>query len=200
MFIFYNLPLDQYGNNKIIQRKKIVIEESLFARIAKDDWTGLEELYTLTDKAVYAFALSILKNPDDAQDVMQETYLKIRSAAHLYQPMGKPLAWIFTIVRNLCFMKIRSEKRISEKEEQDNSIHFSYMEEKEDRILIQSMLTILSEEERQILVLHAVSGMKHNEIANLMKLKLSTVLSKYNRSLKKLKKYLKEGGIFVEKN
>lgn len=48
----------------------------------------------------------------------------------------------------------------------------------------------LADEERQILMLHAVTGMKHREIAELLQLSLSTVLSKYHRALKKLRKCL----------
>lgn len=48
----------------------------------------------------------------------------------------------------------------------------------------------LSDEERQIVMLHAVSGFKHREIAAILELSLPAVLSKYNRALKKLRKYL----------
>ena len=51
-------------------------------------------------------------------------------------------------------------------------------------------MTVLSEEERQIVLLHAVSGMKHRELSELLELPLSTVLSKYARALAKLKKAL----------
>jgi RNA polymerase sigma-70 factor (ECF subfamily) len=54
------------------------------------------------------------------------------------------------------------------------------------------MLELLSEEDRQIIVLHAVSGMKHREIAQIMHLPVSTVLSKYRRSLQKLRTALEE--------
>ena len=50
----------------------------------------------------------------------------------------------------------------------------------------------LSEEERQIVVLHAVSGLKHREIADILEKPLSTVLNKYRRALKKLQALLGE--------
>ena len=56
-------------------------------------------------------------------------------------------------------------------------------------------LTVLSDTERQIVVLHAVSGFKHREIAAMLNLPLPTVLSKYNRAIKKLRSQLeKEDG------
>ena len=190
MLLFCNLPEQKK------KRKSLKIEENLFFRIAQNDMSALEELYHLTDKTVYAFAMSILKNTQDAQDVMQETYLKIKAGAHLYQPKGKPLAWILTIVKNLSLMKIRSYKKFCEDSDNElkNLADTSNFIDTEDKIIMQSLLNTLTEEERQIIILHIVSGMKHIEIAKFLNLNLSTELSKYNRSLKKLKKILMEGG------
>ena len=55
---------------------------------------------------------------------------------------------------------------------------------------MQQALAALGEEERRIILLHAVTGLKHREIAALLELPLSTVLSKYNRALKKMRAYL----------
>ena len=53
-------------------------------------------------------------------------------------------------------------------------------------------MKVLGDQERQILILHAVTGLKHREIAEMLGMPLATVLSKYARSLKKLKKALEE--------
>ena len=178
------------------KRRLPSINEDIFSRIANDDKAAFEEFYRATEQTVYAYILSILKNPQDSQDVMQDTYLKIRSAAHLYQPQGKPMAWVFTIARNLCLMKIRSNSRINQSaiEDLENSLDYSttHKGQVEDRMVLNCALSILSEEERTIVILHAVSGLKHHEIAKNLDLPLSTVLSKYNRALKKLKKTLLE--------
>lgn len=176
--------------------KKIEIDESLFLKIAEDDKSAFESLYRQTDKAVYGFILSILKNPHDAEDVMQDTYLRIRVAAHLYNAQGKPLAWIFTIARNLSFMKLRSEKRnsYSNYEDLENKVQFASVMDSEDRIVLEAAFGILDAEERQIVVLHGITGLKHREIGEILHLPLSTVLSKYKRSLNKLRKYLEGEG------
>ncbi|HBL68384.1 MAG TPA: RNA polymerase sigma factor, partial [Firmicutes bacterium] len=130
-----------------------------------------------------------------AQDIMQETYLKIRSAAHLYQPQGKPLAWIFTIARNLALMELRSNERYvnTEFSLMENDINFSYVSDHDDQIVLQMALNVLNKQEREVILLYAVSGLKHREIASSLSVPLSTVLSQYHRGLKKLKKYLVEG-------
>lgn len=176
------------------EKQKLNIDEAIFTRIANDDMAAFEELYRLTERTVYAFVLSTLKNHDDTLDVVQDTYLKIRAAAHLYQPMGKPMAWVFTIARNLSISKIRSKKKNDNLEMTDleNDLNFSYVSDQEDRLVIQTALKILNSEETEIILLHAISGFTHREIAQNLDMKLSTVLSKYHRGLKKLKKYLIE--------
>ena len=59
-------------------------------------------------------------------------------------------------------------------------------------MVLEAALNILSDEERQIITLHSISGLKQREIADLLNLKLTTVLSKYHRGLKKLKDAIRE--------
>ena len=73
------------------------------------------------------------------------------------------------------------------------------MTDPDDRIVLEGVLSLLSQEEREIIMLYAVSGMKHKEIAESLGLKLSTTLSKYHRALKKLKNYL-EGEVGIDMN
>lgn len=178
------------------QQNTVTIEETLFEKIGAGDKNAFCVLYCQTKSAVYAYALSILHNQADAEDAMQETYLKVRGAAHLYQPQGKPLAWILTITRNICLMKYRQQKRqfFCPEEELKEAIDFGQITDREDRIVLETAFEVLSKEECQIIVLHAVSGMKHREIAELLDISVSTVLSKYNRGLKKLRGQL-EGRI-----
>lgn len=61
-----------------------------------------------------------------------------------------------------------------------------------DAMVLRSALEILKEDERQIVLLHASAGLKHREIAADLQMPLATVLSKYNRAIKKLKQYLRE--------
>ncbi len=86
-------------------------DEKLLLRVAQGDKEAFQRLYQNTDKTIYGFILSILRNPQDAEEIMQETYLKIWTSAAGYKSQGKPLAWMFTIARNLCYMKFRDQKR-----------------------------------------------------------------------------------------
>lgn len=170
-------------------------DESLLFRLAEGDQTAMTELYTATSSAVYGFALSIVKNTADAEDIMQETYIRIYRAAPTYQRLGKPMAWILTIVRNLSLMKLRERKTDTLPDDFELSSGETLHLVSENRLVLRTALRHLSDEERQIVTLYAISGMKHREISELLGLTLSTTLSKYHRALKKLQILLKEGDV-----
>lgn len=176
------------------EEDKSVLIERCLRRIARGHKDAIGDIYELTKAAVYGYILSILKNTEDAEDILQETYIKICLNADAYHSQGKPMAWIFTIARNLALMKIRQKKRITDIPEYeweqiaDGNSEF----QSEDKIVLQAALTKISEEESQIVMLHAVAGMKHREIAQYMEMPLATVLSKYSRAIKKLQKILED--------
>lgn len=151
---------------------------------------SLAALYHETKSAVYGFALSILKNAHDAEDVLQETYLKVYAAAGEYRS-GRPLAWILTIARNLSLMKLREHKKSAQlQDSQWEALEAPQRGSPEDRLVLERVLGQLSAEESQIVLLHTAAGFKHREIAALLELPIATVLSKYHRALKKLKAQL----------
>lgn len=176
--------------------RKLKIDEELIVRIGNDDKSALGELYARTERALYSYVLAIVKNPYDTQDIVQDTYLKIRASAHLYQKRGKPMAWIFTIARNLAMDYFRENARFSEGEipEMEDSLKYSYVTEPTDRLVLEAAMDILNERERSVLLLHLVGGVKHREIAANIGIPLSTTLSCYHRALKKLKAYLEGKG------
>jgi len=164
--------------------------ERCLAGICKQDLKALEEFYYRTSTSVYGFALSVLKNAQDAEDVMHDLYILAWSAAGKYRADGKPMAWILTITRNLCLQKLREYRKVSDIPQEGWEAYISGNENMspDDKLILSECLGSLSDEERQVVVLHAVSGFKHREIAKLLEMPLSTVLSKYNRAMKKLRK------------
>lgn len=108
-------------------------------------------------------------------------------------PTLKPLPLLCLRTSQLAhYTKVRKDKRriLVEPQEVSDDVKFSYVTDLDDRIVLEGVLALLSEEEREIVLLYAVSGMKHKEIAESLGLKLSTTLSKYHRALKKLRDYL----------
>lgn len=163
--------------------------------LKKQDQSALTEIYQMTSRLIYGFILSMLKNRHDAEDVLHDFYVTLFHSVQNYHSFGRPLAWMMAIARNLCLLKMREQTRtmaipyddyeISKEWENNLSI--------EDKLTIRDFMKQLNEEEQQIVWLHAVSGFKHREIAQMMDLTLGNVLSKYHRAIQKLKKSFAKG-------
>ena len=163
--------------------------EKLISRMSNGDKNAIGELYELVKTDVYAYALSKLKSRDDAEDVLHDTFVRLYRYSGKYEARGKPMAWIFTITMNLAKRQAELRRRhisydetIGDEQEAPESLETQTAMSD----FVRCILQILDDEEREIVVLHAVSGMKHREIAALLDKPLATVLSKYSRAIKKL--------------
>ena len=193
-----NKPETQDARQRSVSVQKQL--EPYISAIAGGDKTALATLYGETKTAVYGFALSILRNGYDAEDVLQEVYVRIWEAAPEYRPMGKPMAWILTITRNLATGVLRERMKTAEMPEEDFLLSpQNLIANTEERMVLEDAMSLISQSERQIILLHAVSGLKHIEIAKLLELPLATVLSKYSRARKKLQKIIEGGELLEEK-
>lgn len=167
--------------------------ENFIKKVGEDDMNALEQLYIKTERTIYSYVLSILKNPETTVDMVQDTYIKVMSSAHLYRPEGKPLAWLFTIAKNLCYSHLRGKGKTADMVDGfEDDINYSYIEDPTDRLAVEAAMTVLNEKERRVVLLHSVSGYKQREVAELLEIPLATATSIYNRSLKKMQRYLKE--------
>ena len=178
-------------NHTACEAMRVDMDDLLF-RIAAGEQAALAQLYEHTQASVFGFALSILKNTHDAEDVLHDCYVAVWQGAAGYRSRGKPLAWILTITRNLCLQQLRTRSRVSDLAPEDWEPYLADKEgvTLEDRSILRSCMEQLRDEERQIVTLHALSGFKHREIAAILQLPLPTVLSKYHRAVKRLKQHL----------
>ena len=167
--------------------------DDLITRMAQGDKEALASLYQTTKAAVYGFALSVLKDVDHAEDITQDTFIQLYHSAGSYRSQGKPMAWIITITRNLALSRLREQSHTLPLEEAHLArLSHNPMVDQDDLLTLDSLLSLLDDQERQIVTLHALTGLKHREIAHLLSLPLPTVLSKYHRSIKKLNAAWKE--------
>lgn len=166
--------------------------DAMLFGISHGDKSSFEQFYLCTRSSVYSFALSILKNSYDAEDVLHNCYVAVWNNAASYHSRSKPIAWLMAITKNLCLQQLRDLQKRSDTPEEDwlRELRDERGLSLEDRTILSSCLEQLSAQEQQIVTLHAVAGFKHREIAELLELPLSTVLSKYNRAIKRLKKHL----------
>ena len=162
--------------------------DELLLSVKSKNQNACSELYKLTSPAVYAYAMSFLKNTYDAEDVMHDCYVNIFSAADKYVSQGQPMAWILTIVKNLSLQKLNSAVKandLSVVEKQLISPDSNL--DTESKMLISMCFVVLDSFDQRIVILYAVAGFKHREISSALNIPLNSELSRYSRALKKLK-------------
>ncbi len=158
--------------------------DALMQKVACGDEKAFEILYQKTARGVFAFAYSYLRQFADAEDATQEAFIIVKQKAYSYRAGTDVRAWLFQIVKNLCLDELRKRKLRAEKEGEILQEPYA-----EPRLPYLDELTKnLSEKEREIVLLHAVWGYKHREIAQMKDLPLGTVTWIYKRALEKLKK------------
>lgn len=170
-------------------KRKVYIDERLFERIRQGEQDAFRELYEISYRPLYAFLLSHTMDSEDAQDLLQDTYIQIYKNCHMYKEQGNPMAWMMKIAKNLFLMKCRKDKEAGiNYDDLENELGFEDMSSADNRMVLEKMFELLSVDDRNLIILHDVSGMKHREIAKLMDLPLGTVIARYNRGIRKLRK------------
>src|ERR1700761_4595377 len=86
----------------------------LMAAVAKGDQAAFERLYAATRAKLYGVVLRILRRHDLADEVMQETYLKIWNSAGQFDPaLSSPITWMVAIARNRAIDQVRKKTEVS---------------------------------------------------------------------------------------
>ena len=171
---------------------------------------GDEEAFkTLIDRYVnpiYIFARRMCGTGGDAEDVSQETFVKVWKTLPRYKMTGTFKAWIFAIARNTAIDRLR-KKRIPvfseyETAEGKNSLvdtlgdpdtlPATLIAKAEQKGILDAGLSTLPFEDREILTLHYAEELTFEAIGKLLKKPLNTVKSRHRRALAKLKDYLEE--------
>ncbi len=181
--------------------KETVDFSKLVDRALQNDKSAFDELYLLTVKTAYATAELFLKNDDDIQDVLQNTYLKaFQKLSDLNDP-NKFEIWIKAIVENECKNYIIKEKRvyapikavIEEKTEEsidewDASIPQEYIEKEDLRKNVTDMLHSLSPEICACMVLFYYEERSLIEISEILDIPVNTVKTRLHYGRKKFEK------------
>ncbi len=177
---------------------------ALFARVARGDADAFERLLTLTEKQVYNTSLAILKNREDAEDVVQETYLKLWRCASSYRG-GSPRAFLFGIVRNLSIDKLRARKRSPSQCGDEDALYSvpdndpspeEYVIRKLEIETVRLSLLELPDEYREIIVLRDIDGLTYDEISQMLSLPLGSVKSRLSRARDRLREIIAKKNIF----
>ena len=177
----------------------------LIRRMASDDRAALGELYERYRGQVYGLALAVLKNRSDAEDVMQSAFVRVWDKAGAYREGDDAGAWIMTVTRNLALDRLRGRKAMTDIADMAETLPggddlspaldrllLDHLLTALDRLLLDHLLTALDCTERQIVMLHAVGGYTHREIARIVGKPCATVRWKYGSAVKKLQVFLEK--------
>ncbi|MBO4413539.1 MAG: RNA polymerase sigma factor [Clostridia bacterium] len=155
-------------------------------KIAAGDMSGLELIYEKMGRQIYTFALGILGSEAEAEDVMQETFLRIMDHAGTWRG-GQARAWIMAITRNLALERLRG-RRAFEGSVRDDGYFPPDRIEKDD---IERALDSVSRDDRQIVLLRAVHRFKYSEISKITGYSEEAARKRYVRAIEKMRKTLK---------
>ena len=129
---------------------------------------------------IYRFALSILRSPQQAEDVLQETFVKLLCGKFSSPTPGREKAWLFKVARNLCYDILR--RRIRELELTPEIA----APEGENWEFIE-LIAPLSQDERAIVSLKFIGGFTHKEIAKITGTTVHASKKRYERAIQKLR-------------
>ena len=150
---------------------------------------------------IFTLALRMIKNREEAEEVSQDTFIKIYNSLNKFKGDSKFSTWIYKIAYNTCLDRLKKNKKeentILIDEFSDNLVKtldnaFSALEEKERKQTIQNCLNLLSREENFLLTLYYFDDQNLDEIAKIMDINSNNVKVKLFRSRKKLAVILKK--------
>lgn len=171
--------------NTVSQRK--ICEKALIA-LAKGDKKALSDIYDSMARSIFSLAYTLLGNYHDAEDVLQSTMIDVAGSAHTYSG-GNACAWILSAARHNALDLLRKRKSDISldgdevRELADGEENFSPVETLD-------MLSVLDEDEKQIIFLRLQEKAPYAEIAEIMNTSVFAAQKKYQRALAKLKKYI----------
>ncbi|MBT8320869.1 MAG: sigma-70 family RNA polymerase sigma factor [Eudoraea sp.] len=152
------------------------------------DKGALYELYTKYSAALYGVILRMCREENLAQEILQDTFLKIWKQIHTYDPQkGRFYTWAYRIARNTTLNALRKTKDLIQKE--DLSVYSNMEEEEEDRDYsqINGMLRTLEPHHQKAIDLVYFKGMTHREAHEEMDVPLGTFKSYVQQALRQLR-------------
>jgi len=212
----YGVPEKNVAERRSLARqlrsqKRDIIDRDLFEQVAieRSD-VAFSELYDRFASRIYSLLLHMLRSEEDALDILQEIFILIWEKAPIYYHVTvNPTAWILQLARNRAIDELRGRKRrgadhfesfeeheLSERPELalmlgDFRTPETDLTSKEMRQEVRRALQALSPLERRLIDLTYFSGLKHDEVAEILKMPRGTVSFSLRRAIMKLRAMLK---------
>ena len=184
------------------------IELDILQRARKGDSAAFEEIVRAHEKTVYNLALRTLGNREDAEDAVQETFLKAYMALSGFRGESRLSVWLYRIASNVCTDVLRrrretvslsAEDENGERELEIEDFRFDPAAVTERRDLcgaVRAAMDALPDASRRVLLLREIAGLSYDEIARALEIDVGTVKTRIFRGRKKLCVLLAQNGNF----
>ncbi|MDD6468670.1 MAG: sigma-70 family RNA polymerase sigma factor [Bacilli bacterium] len=159
----------------------------VFLELKRGDQTHFNWFYENSKKQLFYNILSYTKNYELSEDLLQETYVKFLTNIKNIDDKVNVLGYLMVMSKNITLDYFKKNNRIETLNEEDISFEDNKIHE---TMLVSKIKEILNDIEFKILILHILGELTFNEIKDIVKKPLGTVLWIYNKSLKKVRKEL----------
>jgi RNA polymerase sigma-70 factor (ECF subfamily) len=189
--------------NRYREKQRILSDEELIAQFQNGDLYAFDIIVQRYKDQLLNFAYRFLGNYEEAEDVVQETFLRLYRNRHAYRQIAKFSTWLYTITSNLSKTELRKRKRrklvsISDLgyDEKEYELEDSHADTERDvdsvlkEEIIQKAIEELPPRFRQVVILRDIKGLSYEEVGKILKIPLGTVKSRVNRARLKLQSKL----------
>lgn len=148
---------------------------------------SLKIIYEHYGHAIYSYALSIIKCENLAKDICQDVFIKIWNNSSKYKSNNNHKSWMMTITKNTSIDYLRKYKREDMVEGFNIIDNQDMIEDINQKIQIKEALDLLNDEEREVVILHAISDLTFKNIGEILNKPIGTVVWRYREAIKKLR-------------
>lgn len=167
-------------------------ESALLMRLKRRDEQALKLLYEGLGRNVYSLALELLRNSQEAEEVVQDTFLKLYKNADRYREQAAPRAYVYTVARNLALSRLRKRNARPQVMAGADINHSHYapaapVHDVPNKLLVERLLHELKEDEQYLVRQIFLLGFTYAQVSEREDMPLGTVRSKVRRALLKLR-------------
>jgi RNA polymerase sigma-70 factor (family 1) len=182
---------------KELQHTPAYNERELLHRLTGGDEIAFRELYDRYRNEVYSFALGITRSIPLAEEIVQDTFVRVWQHRDKLSEILKFDSWLFTIARNLCYTALRKlalDRKASSVHEKQPEQPVATAEDiiitRENQELVQAAINQLPEQQRRVYLLSREAGMTYEEIATELNISRNTVKEHLRRATAAIRVYL----------
>ena len=99
------------SGSSMLRKRQMNVSENIIRRCVEGDQAAFRALVEAHQSYAYALAVRMLFNAEDAKDVVQEAFIRVWKHLHRFNPQNKFTTWLYRIVTNLCYDRIKAKKR-----------------------------------------------------------------------------------------